>query len=61
MQIDGKTTISLSVTLDSTNVILAALSAQPYERVAGLITTIQQQAAAQITAAQQPAEPESPQ
>jgi hypothetical protein len=48
MPIDGNTPINLTVNLDSANVILASLSAQPYEKVAGIIAAIQQQAAPQI-------------
>jgi hypothetical protein len=52
MPIDGNTPINLTVSLDSANVILASLSAQPYEKVAGIIGSIQQQAAPQVQAAQ---------
>ena len=52
MHIDGNTSIHLTVNLDSANVILASLSAQPYEKVAGIIAAIQQQAAPQVQAAQ---------
>jgi hypothetical protein len=55
MQLDGNTPIVLNLTLETTNVVLGALSALPYERVAGLITAIQQQAAPQVVAAQTPA------
>ena len=57
MNPDGNTPIILNLTLDTTNVVLGALSAQPYERVAGLIAAIQQQAAMQLQAKQSPAEP----
>ena len=55
MQLDGNTPLNLQLTVDTTNVVLAALSTQPYERVAGVIATIQQQARTQIEAAQMPA------
>lgn len=51
MQLDGNTRIVLNLTLETTNVVLGALSTLPYERVAGLITAIQQQAAPQVAAA----------
>jgi hypothetical protein len=50
MQIDGNTTISLRLSLDKVNTVLGALSSQPYQQVAGLITDIQQQATAQLQA-----------
>ena len=59
MPIDGNTPINLTVSLDSANVILASLSAQPYEKVAGIIGSIQQQAAPQVQAAQAPAPEEA--
>jgi hypothetical protein len=59
MHIDGNTSIHLTVNLDSANVILASLSAQPYEKVAGIIASIQQQAAPQVQAAQAPAPQEA--
>ena len=59
MPIDGNTPISMTVTLDSANVILASLSAQPYEKVAGIIDSIQRQAAPQVQAAQAPAPKEA--
>jgi hypothetical protein len=58
MPIDGNTPINLTVSLDSANVILASLSAQ-YEKVAGIIGSIQQQAAPQVQAAQAPAPEEA--
>ena len=51
MDIDGNTPITLTMSVDKINFILAALSTQPYERVAGLITEIQRQAAPQVNAA----------
>lgn len=48
MQIDGNTPVTLNLNVDIINAILAALSQQPYERVAGIIAMIQQQAAPQI-------------
>ena len=48
MQIDRNKTLVINVTLDMTNTILKALSAQPYEQVAGIITSIQQQASSQL-------------
>ena len=52
MKIDGNTPITLNLTLDTLNVALGALSSQPYDRVAGLIQSLQQQAGAQIAAYQ---------
>lgn len=48
MKLDGNTIISLDLSVDMTNIILGALSSQPYERVAGIITSIQAQAAKQL-------------
>jgi hypothetical protein len=48
MKLDGNTVISINLSVDMTNVILGALSTQPYERVVGIINTIQQQAATQL-------------
>ena len=48
MQINPQTPIVLNLNVEATNVILGALSAQPYDKVAGLIAAIQQQAATQI-------------
>jgi hypothetical protein len=48
MQIDSNMSITLKINVEMTNVILAALSTQPYERVAGIISNIQQQAAVQL-------------
>jgi hypothetical protein len=55
MPIDKNTPLNLTVSLEMADIILAALSAQPYERVAGIIASIQQQAAPQIQAIQNPA------
>jgi hypothetical protein len=51
MPLDGNTPIVLNLTFETTNVVLGALSALPYERVAGLIASIQQQASPQVAAA----------
>ena len=48
MQINPQTPITLNLNVEATNIILGALSAQPYDKVAGLITAIQQQAAPQV-------------
>lgn len=50
MQINPQTPITLNLNVEAANVILGALSAQPYDKVAGLIAAIQQQAAPQIQA-----------
>jgi hypothetical protein len=50
MALDGNAIISLVLNLDKTNVILGALSTQPYDKVALLITEIQQQATNQLRA-----------
>lgn len=55
MQLDGNMPLNLQMTVDTANVVLAALSTQPYERVANVIANIQQQARTQIEAAQMPA------
>lgn len=57
MQLDGKTPLNLTLTLDMVNIVLAALSTQSYERVAGIIAAIQQQAAPQISIPQGTAAP----
>lgn len=48
MQIDGNKNLVINMSLDMTNVVLKALSAQPYEQVAGIIASIQQQASIQL-------------
>ncbi len=57
MQINPQTPIALNLNVEAVNLILGALSAQPYDKVAGLIGAIQQQAAPQL----QPAEDSVPQ
>lgn len=54
MQLDGNIPITLNLNVDTTNAVLHSLSQQPYERVAGIIAMIQQQAGPQIQAAQTP-------
>lgn len=56
MEIDSNTPITLTLNVEMTNIILAALSTQPYERVFGIIKTVQQQAAVQLAPAPQPTE-----
>lgn len=58
MDLDQNLPLSLTLNLVKVNVILGALSTQPYDRVAGLIAEIQQQAAPQVMAAQQPEAPQ---
>lgn len=41
--------VTLTVTVDEANVILASLAAQPYQSVASLITKLQEQGQSQIT------------
>jgi len=53
MSVDNNTPITLTVSLEAVNVILGSLGAQPYDRVVGLITNLQQQAAAQLQALQE--------
>lgn len=48
MKIDGNTPISLTVNLEMVQVILGSLGTQPYDRVANLVTILQQQTATQI-------------
>lgn len=52
MQIDGNTPVTITLSLDKVNNVLGALSAQPYQQVAGLIAEIQLQASTQLKAAQ---------
>jgi hypothetical protein len=59
MPIDGNTPINLTVSLDAANTILASLGAQPYDKVAGIISLIQQQATPQVQAAQAPTSKEA--
>ena len=58
MNVTQSTPLTLNLTLDSINAVLAALSSQPYERVVGVINEIQRQATTQLQAlqAQQAAE-----
>lgn len=55
MEINGNTPIMVTLSLDAINATINALSKQPYEQVAGIIQSIQQQAQAAI--AQANAEP----
>jgi hypothetical protein len=50
MALDGNSPILLNLTLDKTNMILGALGMQPYDKVAGIIGEIQQQATSQLRA-----------
>ncbi|TXH09426.1 MAG: hypothetical protein E6R03_16775 [Hyphomicrobiaceae bacterium] len=59
MDLDQNMPINLSLPLGQVNIVLAALSTQPYDRVAGLIAEIQRQAAPQVMAAQQPPVPQT--
>lgn len=59
MQIDGNKNLVLNLTLDATNMVLKSLSAQPYEHVAGIIASIQQQASIQLQPAPEAAAVES--
>ena len=45
---DGNTPLQFTLSLDMTKVVLGALGAQPYEKVSGIIASIQQQASAQL-------------
>lgn len=51
--------LNLTFTVDETNIILAALSAQPYNNVASLIANIQQQAQGQLDETDNSAPPAS--
>lgn len=51
----GNTSIKLNLTLDQTNVIMQALSKQPFEVVADLIMAVRTQAMQQMEAAKQAA------
>lgn len=57
MQIHPQTPIALNLTVETVNTVLGALSAQPYDKVAALIASIQQQAAPQVQPAQASHEP----
>lgn len=53
MQLNPQTPITLTLNVETTNIVLGALSTQPYEKVAGLISAIQQQAAPQLKSAEE--------
>ena len=58
MKIDGNTPVSITLNLDMLNTVITSLGTQPYDRVAPVINTLQQQATQQLNAmqaAQQPA------
>lgn len=48
---DGKTEITLNLTLDETNVVLQALGSLPYAQVFSLVEKVKQQAQQQLQAA----------
>ena len=48
MKIEGSTPVKLDVTLENVTHILNALGTQPYDKVAGVIASIQSQTAQQI-------------
>lgn len=50
MSANGNTPINLTLPLDAVNIVLTALSAQPYNNVVGTINSIQQQAVPQVQA-----------
>lgn len=52
MQLNPQTPITLTLNVEATNIVLSALSSQPYEKVAGLIAAIQQQAVPQVQSAE---------
>ena len=56
---DGNTPLQFTLSLDMTKVVLSSLGAQPYEKAAGIIASIQQQASSQLQPAPQadPADP----
>lgn len=56
MAINENTPITITLPVAGVNMVLGALSTQPYERVAGLIANIQQQAAPQVQEEAAPAE-----
>ena len=60
MQINPQTPITLTLNVETANTILGVLSAQPYDKVAGIIATIQQQAAPQLQPEQQATPAEEP-
>jgi hypothetical protein len=60
MQINPQTPIVLNLNVEATNVILGALSTQPYDKVAGLIAAIQQQAGPQLQPAEAPQDEPTP-
>jgi hypothetical protein len=48
---DGKTEITLNLTLDETNVVLQALGSLPYAQVFSMVEKVKQQAQQQLQAA----------
>ena len=58
MSINANTPIQLVLNVEATNTVLGALGTLPYERVAGIINTIQQQAQQQVMEIQAKAEAE---
>jgi hypothetical protein len=50
MAFNPNTPLNLVLSVESVNTVLQALSAKPYEQVAGIINSIQQQAASQLEA-----------
>jgi hypothetical protein len=48
MQPDANTPLILTLNLEMVNTVIGALSVQPYEKVAGIIAAIQQQAISQL-------------
>lgn len=60
MKIDGNTPVNVTLNLEQLNVVLTSLGSQPYDRVAPIVTSIQQQVTTQINALQTPPAPPEP-
>ena len=52
MKIDGNTPVSLNLPLEFVHTILTVLGTQPYDKVASMVASIQQQTSVQLQALQ---------
>lgn len=60
MKIDGNTPVNVTLNLEQLNVVLTSMGTQPYDRVAPIVASIQQQVTTQINALQAPPVPPEP-
>jgi hypothetical protein len=60
MKIDGNTPVNVTLNLEQLNVVLTSLGTQPYDRVAPIVASVQQQVTQQINALQAPPAPPAP-